>query len=134
MNEVELEILAGGDVGDAVRVFFGEFGHDFQLGGVHGPKRNLDALHAGGVPQGRRAFGERVMGERKLAYLDAIVAVAVVVTLAVIAAAEAGFGEDALVDPTFAAQFDFGIKDIDFVREVRHDRHNHPLVYQQWVD
>jgi UDP-glucose 6-dehydrogenase len=50
VDEVELDVLAGGYVGDSVGVFLAEVGEHFELGGVEASVGDLDALHAGGVP------------------------------------------------------------------------------------
>jgi len=55
--------------------------------------------------------------------LQAVVALAVVVALTVVAAAEAGFGEDAIFHAAVATEFDFGFEGIDFVRDVGSGRH-----------
>ena len=62
VNEVELNILARGDVRDAVGIFFGQFGEDFELRRVKPAERNFDALHAGRVPERVRTFGEGSRG------------------------------------------------------------------------
>ncbi len=61
VDVVELEVLPGGDVADAVGVLLGEVGEDLHLLGVQAAEGNLDALHAGRVPERLRAFGERRM-------------------------------------------------------------------------
>ena len=58
VHVVKLKVLARGDVGDAVGVFLGQFGHGFQLRGVQPAGGDLDALHARGVPHGVRALGQ----------------------------------------------------------------------------
>ena len=50
VDEVELEVLARGDVRDAVGVLLGELGHDLELLGREPAERDLDPLHAGRVP------------------------------------------------------------------------------------
>ena len=58
VNVVQLEILPGGDVRDAVGIFLGEVGQRFQLLRIQSAGGNLDALHARSVPHGVRAFGQ----------------------------------------------------------------------------
>ena len=58
VDEVELEVLARGDVDDAVGVLLGEVGQDLELPGVDAAERDLDPLHAGRVPQRGRPLGE----------------------------------------------------------------------------
>jgi len=57
VNEVKLNVLAGGDVGDSVGIFFAKIGQHFELRGVEAAEGNFDALHAGGVPESVGAFG-----------------------------------------------------------------------------
>src|SRR5207253_2722794 len=83
--------LTGGDVADAVGVFLGQLRQGDHLLRVDAAEGDLDPLHAGGVPHRVGALGERLVGQ--LLRLDAVVAMAVVVALAVGAAAEARLGD-----------------------------------------
>src|SRR6185437_9407642 len=112
VDEVELNVLAGGDVGDAVRVLFAEVGQGFELGGVEAAVGNLDALHARGVPHGAGAFRGNV-GVREGAGGFAVGALTVVIALAVGAAAESGFGEDAVFNFAVFAEGDFVFVDVE---------------------
>src|SRR4051812_24268547 len=58
VDVMKLEILAGGDVGDAVGIFFGKLRHSFELRRVEAAGGNLYALHTGRIPQGVWAFGQ----------------------------------------------------------------------------
>ena len=58
MNVVQLEVLPRRDVGDSVRVFFRKIRHRLKLLGVEAATGDLDALHARGIPQRIRAFGQ----------------------------------------------------------------------------
>ena len=122
VNEVELEVLAGGDVGDAVRVFLGQLGQHFELARVDPAKRDLDALHAGGIPEGHGAFGQRAGRVDQALGLHAVPALAVVVALAVGAAAQAGFGEELLVEAPALAQLDLVFVDVDLTPEIGRER------------
>src|SRR5215831_13340119 len=113
---VKLKVLARGDVGDAIRIFFSEISHRFELLGVKAAARNLDALHAGRVPHGHGALGEFAGGILHLLDFGAVAALAVVVTLSVSAAAEARFGENALVELALLAESNLRVKNIDLVR------------------
>ena len=55
---MKLEVLPGGDVSDAVGIFFGELCHGLELRRIQAAGWDLDALHAGGVPHCVRTFGE----------------------------------------------------------------------------
>ena len=113
VDEVKLNVLAGGDVADAVGIFLAEIGQHFELLGVETTEGNLDALHAGGVPESVGAFGGDV-GVVEGAGGCAVGALAVVVALAVGAAAQAGFGEDAVFDFALLAQGDLVFEDVEF--------------------
>ena len=113
VDEVKLNVLAGGDVRDAVRVFLAEIGQHFQLGGVQAAEGNFDALHARRVPEGVGAFrvgGGIVEGAGGLA----VRALAVVITLPVSAAPQPGFREDAVFDLALFLEGDLVFKDVDF--------------------
>ena len=66
VDEVELEVLPRGDVADAVGVLLGEVGQDVHLLRRHAAEGDLDALHAGRVPERVRALDQRAgrVGER----------------------------------------------------------------------
>src|SRR6185437_9689002 len=112
VDEVKLHVLAGGDVGDAVGVFFAEIGEHFEALGVEAAEGDFDALHAGRVPQSAGAFGGNV-GVRDSASFGAVGALAVVITLPVGAAAKTGFGEDAVFDFALLAEGDLVFEDVE---------------------
>jgi hypothetical protein len=120
VNKVELEILPRGDVRDTVGILLRQLGHHLELLWIESSERHLDAQHAGSVPHRAGPLG-RLVGERELAALGAIVALAVVVALAVGAAAKAGLGEDLFVDLALLAQPDLGLELIDLGRELLRD-------------
>src|SRR5581483_1750989 len=113
VDEVELDILARGDVGDSIGVFLGQFGECFELGAVQATVRNLDALHTGRIPHRARTLGI-VAGILELLSLFAIVALAVVIALAIGAAAEARLSEYLVVDFAVFLESDFAIEFIHF--------------------
>ena len=82
VDEVILEILPRRDVKHAVRILLGEIGQHIHLIRIQAAERNLDALHARGVPEGFRSL--RQIG-RVVQFLraDPVVPVTVVVALAV---------------------------------------------------
>jgi hypothetical protein len=118
VDVVELNILAGGDMGDIVGVLFGEVGESFELSGVEAAEGDLDALHAGRIPHGVGAFGVR-RGVGEGAGGGAVVALAVVITLAVSAAAEAGFSKDAVLNLALFFEGDLAVEDVEFGGELR---------------
>ena len=59
VDEVELEVLARGDVADAVGVLLGEVGEDVDLLRRQAAEGDLDALHAGRVPERLGALDQR---------------------------------------------------------------------------
>ncbi len=119
MDEVELEILTCGDVRNAVGVLFRQLGKCLQLSGVQSAERNLDALHAGRVPKRARPFGS--VGGRigELLCSAAIVAFAVVVSLAISAAAKAGLGEYPVLDLALLLKDDLVLEDVEFRSQMR---------------
>ncbi len=118
VDVVELKILARGDVGDAVGIFLGQIGHGFELIGVHAAAGNLDALHARRVPHRVGTFGQLAGWIGNVLDFGAVVALAVVVTLAVGAAPQARFGEKALVYLALFPQGDFGFENVDFASQM----------------
>ena len=97
VDEMKLHVLAGGDVRDAVRVFLAKIGQHLQLRGVQAAERNLDALHAGRVPQGVGSLGVGGGIVQRAGGL-AVGPLTVVIALPVGAAPQPGFGEDAVLD------------------------------------
>ena len=59
VHEVKLDVLPGGDVADAVGIFLGQVGQHAHLLGIERAERDLDPLHAGGVPERLGALGQR---------------------------------------------------------------------------
>ena len=120
MDEMELNILARRDVRYAVGVFLGKISEGFKLRGVQPAERNLDAHHAGRVPQRVRPFDD---ASRQLELLNAlaVVSLSVVVTLAVDAAPQARLGENFLVDLALLAQLHLLLEDIDLAPELFRD-------------
>jgi hypothetical protein len=114
----QLEVLARGDVGDAVGVFLGQLGHDLELARVEAAKRHFDALHPRRVPGGGGPFGQVARRILNLARLDAVVALAVVIALAVHAAPQPRLRKQLLVELALFAQLDLGIEDVDLLRQV----------------
>src|SRR5262249_22475424 len=114
VDVVELKVLAGGDVTDGVGVFFGEVGEHLHLFWVQPAGGGLDALHAGCIPEGVGSLQQATRRVVERAGGDAVVALTVVVALAVGAAAQAGFGEDLVLDLALLLQLDLGLEDVDF--------------------
>ena len=60
MDEVELHVLARGDVGDAIRILFCQVGQLIHLPGIQTAKWDFVALHARGIPGRFGTFGQIV--------------------------------------------------------------------------
>ena len=118
VDEMQLEVLTGGDVGDSVGVLLGQFRHRFELLRVHPAVRDLDSQHPRRVPQSVGAFGRIAFGVGQLAGFLPVMALAVVVALAVGAAAKPRLGENLLVDLALAAQLDLRLEFVNLLREV----------------
>ena len=118
VDEVELEVLPGGHVQDAVGILLGKFGQHLELVGIQASEGHLDAVHPGSIPFGVGSLGE--VG-RKLERLDpdAVVAVTVVVALAVGPPAKPRLGEDLLVDLVAAPEFHLPFEAVDLLGPVR---------------
>src|SRR5208282_2214114 len=114
VDKVKLEILACGDVRNAVRIFFSQLGERLQLRGVQSAERDLDTLHPGRVPQSVGTLGGGSGRVGKLLRGAAVAALAVVVALAVGSTAEPGFSKDAVLDLALLFQGDFIFKYIEF--------------------
>ena len=121
VDEVELDVLARGDVADAVGVFFSKIGQDLDLFRVQPAPGDLDALHAGGVPGRVRPLGQLPGRIRQLLGLQPVVAMAVVVALAVDAAPQARLREHAILDPTLPLQRDLVLEHVDLGAEIAGD-------------
>ena len=118
VDEMKLEILARGDVGNPIRVFLGQLGHDLELLRIQPAERNLNPQHSGSIPNRAGALGGLVGEQRQLAALGAVVALAVVIALAIRAAAKAGLGKHFFLDLSLLAQLDLGFKLVDLLREL----------------
>ena len=113
---MQLKILAGRHVGDAVGIFLGQFRHDLHLGRIEPAEGQLDPQHAGGVPHRAGTLGGLVR-EWQLAAFGAVIALPVVVALAIGAAAQAGLGENLFVDLPLLAQLDLRLELVDFATD-----------------
>jgi len=122
VHEVQLEILAGRDVRDAIRIFLRDVGQRLELLRIQAAERDLDALHAGRVPHGIGALGQRSRGVGQLLGFAAVPALAVVVALAVDAAPQAGLREHLLFDLALLAQLDLRLVNIYLARQIRGHR------------
>ena len=95
-------------------MFLGHVGECFELDRRKSAERNLYALHTGRVPHCVRAFGQTGLRVLQVLRLETVEALAVVITLAVRAAAQARLGEELLVDLAEFAQFDLRVVNVDF--------------------
>jgi hypothetical protein len=112
VDVVELDVLARGDMQDAVGIFLGQFRHHIELVCGHAAPRQLDALHAGRVPLGFGALVQ-IRGEGNGAALVAVMAMAVIVTLAVRAHAQTGLREHPILDLALLLEHDIGFEVVD---------------------
>ncbi len=113
VDEVELEILAGRHVQDAVRVLLADLGQDIELLGGESAHGDLDPLHAGGVPHRAGALRDLARGEHDVLGALAVVALPVVVPLAVDAAAQARLREELLFYLSKLAQLNLRLENVD---------------------
>src|SRR5689334_13307836 len=121
MDEVELKILPRRDVQHGVCILFREIGQRIHLLGSETAKRDLDALHARGVPKRLRTFGQILAGIGQLLRLNTIVAMAIVVTLAICAATKSRLGEDFFIKLALLTKGNLFLENINFVSELRLD-------------
>ncbi len=119
VNVMELNILPGGNVADAVGDFLGQIRQFAKLSGIERAEWNFNALHSRCIPGGFGTLCQRVGGKVEFLGLDAVVPAAVVVALAVGSASQAGFGEDALLDFALFAKVHLGFELIDLAGHFR---------------
>lgn len=119
VHEVQLHVLAGGDVEDGVRVLLGHLGQHLELLGGDPAVRDLDPQHARGVPDGLGALGEVAGGVLQAARGHAVVPAPVVVALAVGPAPQAGLGEHALLHLALPPKLDLRLELVDLDRQIR---------------
>src|SRR5579859_3042723 len=118
LDIVELKILAGRNMGDAIGVFFRQLAHYLELLSIETAAGNLDALHARGVPHGHWALGQIARWIADLLYLLPVVPLAVIIALAIRAPAKPGFGKKALIQLAVLSQRDFGFKYVNLASHV----------------
>ena len=114
---MKLNVLARGDVRDAVRVFLAKVGQHLQLGRVQAAERNLDALHARRVPQGigpLRLAGGIMQRARRLS----VGPLTVVIPLSIRAAPQPGLRENPVVDLALFLERDLMFEDVDLSAEL----------------
>src|SRR5512135_2282859 len=116
MHKVELKILTSSDVPDPIRIFLSQFSHDLQLLRIDPAKRNLDALHAGCIPESVGTFGRPGFTSRELQSLSrfAIPALTIIIALTVGSASQTRLSKQLLIELALFAQFDLGLVDLDF--------------------
>ncbi len=119
VDVVELDVLAGGDVEDRVRVLLGQLGHHLELLGRRAAVGELDAHHPGRVPERLGPLCKVSRGELQRLRRDAVVAVAVVVALSVDPAPQTGLGEDPVLDLALSPQLHLALEDVDLLGQVR---------------
>src|SRR5579859_92611 len=118
LDIVELKILAGRNMGNAIGVFFRQLAHYLELLGIESAAGNLDALHARCVPHGYWTFGQLTRRIADLLHLLPIVPLAVIIALAIGTPAKPGFGKKALIELAVLSQRDFGLKYVNLARQV----------------
>ena len=113
-----MEILPGRDVEDAVGIIIGELGKNIHLLRRHATKWDLDALHAGSIPERVGALHHRTGGVLELLTSHAVVSLTVVVALSVYASAEPRLVEKFLVQLALTAKLDLCLVDVDLSRQL----------------
>jgi len=98
MDEMQLEILPSRDMGDPIRVFLCQLGQHLQLLRIYSSVRDLDPLHPGRVPDRTRPLGGMLRRIGQLLGLVAVMALAIIVSLAVHTTAEARLGKHLFVN------------------------------------
>src|SRR5690606_35678889 len=121
VHEVELDVLAGRDVEDLIRVLLGELADRLELLGAQLPHRDLDALHARRVPHRVGPFGQLTGRVVELLGLLSVVPLAVVVTLPIHATAQARLGEQLFLDLPLLPKVELRLVDVDLARPVLAD-------------
>ncbi len=121
VDEMQLEILPGRDVQNAVGILLGDIGECFELRRVQAAERDLDPLHTGRVPFGVRPLGQTGLRIAQLLRAEAIKPLPVVITLAVRAAPQPRLGEKLLVNFAEFAQLQLRLININFLRPRRRD-------------
>ncbi len=112
MNIVQLEVLPGSDMANAIRILLRQVGQDLQASCIHAAERYLDSLHAGRVPHGHWPFGKIIARKTQRALCLTIVALAIVVSLAIDSASQARFCKDLVVYFPLFLKCDLGLEDI----------------------
>ena len=106
VDVMQLDVLARGNVQNTIRILLGKLGQHIQLIRGQAPERNLDPLHPRCVPHRIRPLDQVSAGKLQDLRIAAVEPFAVIVTLAVNTAAQAGFGENGVVDLVLFPQFD----------------------------
>ena len=117
---MELNILTRCDMQDVLGVFFGQLGEDVALVGRDAAERDLDPLHAGCVPDGADTFRQAILVSEFLC-VDAIEALAIVVTLAIDAPSQTRFSEELVGDLVLPFKLHLRFVDVDLFSEVGRD-------------
>ena len=139
VHVVQLDVLPGRDVADAVAVLLGDIGERVHLRRIQPAEGDLDPLHARRVPQrvGPLRQVVRRICERPLG--QAVVPLAVVVALAVDTSPQPRFGKHLVVQPPLLLQGDLALVQLDFGRHIRWNdvgecffrRHNVPTPHKK---
>ena len=118
MHKMQLDILAGGYMQNAVRVFVSDLREHVKLLRRQAAVGHFDALHTRRVPERIRPFETIAILERQFAALEAVMALAVVVALPVDAPPQTGFGEDLFVQFPLAHQLHLAFENVDLVGQI----------------
>ena len=118
VHEMQLEILPGGDVQNAIGVFFGNLRQDLELFGRDSSKGDLDALHPGRIPRRVGPLGQTGMRIGQALRLQTVEPLGIIIALAVRATAKPGLCKKFLIDFTEFAQFHLRLENINFLAEL----------------
>ena len=117
VDVVQLDVLAGGHMQDAVRVFISQLRQHIQLLRVQTAIGHFNAHHSRRVPIGVWSL-HPLRGEGDGLALEAVVALAVVVALTVDTPAQTALGKDPLVQFALASQEHLPFKNVDLVGHI----------------
>src|SRR5215831_382831 len=121
VDEMELHVLPGGNVQDAVRVLLGAVCQYLELLSGEFAERNLDPLHPGRIELRVRPLRQTAARKRDILSSEAVVSLSVVVTLAVCASTESKLREYLLIELAGLPELHLVLEQIDLLCDNRWD-------------